>query len=52
VTSEPESLALDVVPDAANGMVTFIAADADAYDTRTTWLTTDASNLVDVTEMR
>lgn len=46
----PESLDLQVVPDDANDTVTFIAADADAYETRTAWLTADASLVVDVTE--
>lgn len=49
---DSQGLALDVVPDEENGTVTFIAADADVQDTRTAWLTADASSVVDVTEMQ
>lgn len=49
---DADGLALDVVPDDENDTVTFVAADADARDPRTAWITAPSSTVVDVTEMQ
>jgi hypothetical protein len=51
-SDDVDGTTLDVISDDENDTVTFVAADADAQDRTTAWLTVESSAVVHVTQMQ